>query len=126
MHSLVAVSKAWLLLPCCYQAELHELDLCLQRKPCLKTYCFTLHQCLALHSSSIVLEGVQEVKLEKERLERERKLKQKQKAKDRVRSEKDKVAAEKEAAEREARERTEEQQRLQEQQSLAARLVSVL
>ncbi|KAL3153768.1 hypothetical protein ABBQ32_013356 [Trebouxia sp. C0010 RCD-2024] len=64
---------------------------------------------------------MEEVKLEKERLERERKLKQKQKAKDRVRSEKEKLAAEKEAAEREARERSEEQLRLQEQQSLAAR-----
>ena len=61
--------------------------------------------------------------MEKERLERERKLKQKQKAKDRVRSEKEKLAAEKEAAEKEARERSEEQLRLQEQQSLAARLV---
>ena len=61
------------------------------------------------------------MKLEKERLERERKLKQKQKAKDRVRSEKEKLAAEKEAAEKVARERSEEQLRLQEQQSLAAR-----
>ena len=61
--------------------------------------------------------------MEKERLERERKLKQKQKAKDRVRSEKEKLAAEKEAAEKEAREHSEEQLRLQEQQSLAARSV---
>ena len=63
------------------------------------------------------------MKLEKERLERERKLKQKQKAKDRVRGEKEKLAAEKEAAKKEARERSEEQLRLQEQQSLAARSV---
>ena len=64
---------------------------------------------------------LQELKVEKERLERERKLKQKQKAKERARSEKEKLAAEKEAAERETRERSEEQLRLQEQQSIAAR-----
>lgn len=86
---------------------------------------FASHQdkeCLmACHKAHPSWGVLQEVKLEKERLERERKLKQKQKAKDRVRSEKEKLAAEKEAAEREARERSEEQLRLQEQQSLAAR-----
>ena len=70
---------------------------------------------------SRALGALQEEKLERERNEKERKLKQKQKAKDRVRSEKEKLAAEKEAAEKEARERTEEQVRLREQQSLAAR-----
>lgn len=75
---------------------------------------------VAVHSGLNYLQ-VQEDKLEKERAERERKLKQKQKAKDRVRTEKEKLAAEKEAAEKEARERSEEQNRLKEEQTLAAR-----
>lgn len=69
---------------------------------------------------------LQEDKLEKERAERERKLKQRQKAKDRVRTEKEKLAAEKEAAEKEARQRSEEQLRLREEQTLAARCCATL
>lgn len=109
----------------CGQAMNRDLKCVARPSPALHiSLCISSRQTLshvASHELHPCWDVLQEEKLEKERLERERKLKQKQKAKDRVRSEKEKLAAEKEAAEREARERSEEQLRLQEQQSLAAR-----